>query len=50
MNQSKEWIEDCIKYHGKVLKGNKAHWCSDWDGLPIDESCIEFKHCNCFNN
>ena len=39
--------EDCLKWRGKVLTGKKAHWCNDWDGLPIDETCDEFQSCHC---
>lgn len=43
-----DWIEDCMKWRGKVLKGEKAHWCYEWDGLPIDETTPEFESCLCF--
>ena len=39
---SEEWIEDCMKWRGRVLKGEFRHWCIDWDGLPIDETCEEW--------
>lgn len=45
---SDEWIEDCKKWYGRVLTGRFAHWCYDWDGLPIDETCKEFEVCCCF--
>jgi hypothetical protein len=44
---SPDWIEDCIKWYGEVLAGRYAHWCPDWDGLPIDETSPEFKSCTC---
>jgi hypothetical protein len=44
-----EWIEDCMKYRGRVLTGDKAHWCFDWDGLPVDETCDELSCCHCFD-
>jgi hypothetical protein len=34
-----DWIADCMKYRGVVLTGVYSHWCPDWDGLPIDETC-----------
>jgi len=43
-----EWIEECMRFHGRVLVGKYAHWCYDWDELPIDETCEEFKCCNCY--
>lgn len=47
---SPEWVEDCLKWRGHVLTGKKAHWCSDWDDLPMDETCLEYKKgtCHCF--
>lgn len=41
-----EWEVDCVKWHGYVLSGKFKHWCYDWDGLPIDETCDEFTCCN----
>lgn len=43
-----EWIADSMKYYGKILKGKFAHWCLEWDDLPIDETCPEFKVCLCY--
>ena len=45
----KQWAEDCRYWRGKVLTGEKAHWCPEWDDLPVDETCREFKACNCFD-
>lgn len=43
-----EWEEECMKYHGRVLEGDKAHWCPEWDYLPIDSSCeMEMESCSC---
>ena len=44
---SQEWIDDCATWRGETLTGVKAHWCHDWDGLPVDETCIEFTCCHC---
>ncbi len=38
---------DCLHWHGKLLTGKRAHWCHDWDGLPIDETCEEWDACTC---
>lgn len=43
---SVEWQADCIKWRGRILTGKYAHWCFDWDGLPIDETCKEWP-CGC---
>ena len=45
---SKDWIEDCEHWWGKVLTGRKAHWCLSWDHLPIDDTCWEIAYCLCF--
>lgn len=29
------WETECIRYYGKVLRGPDAHWCADFDGLPV---------------
>ena len=26
------------------------HYCVEWDGLEIDENCLEIMGCLCFNN
>jgi hypothetical protein len=41
-----EWEQDCLKWRGVVLTGEHKHWCSDWDFLPIDETCVEWP-CAC---
>lgn len=46
----KEWIQDCVRYHGRELTGKYRHWCADWDQLPIDETCAEFEVCTCVEN
>lgn len=37
-----DWEEDCLRWRGKILTGKYAHWCLDWDGLPIDETTPEW--------
>lgn len=44
---SKHWIEDCRKWWGCVLTGGDAHWCGDFDDLPIDNTCGEYEYCTC---
>ena len=44
---SDDWKEDCLHWWGKVLTGPGAHWCPDWDDLPIDDTCEEIKSCTC---
>lgn len=43
-----EWRKDCLHYLGVVLTGQHAHWCFDWDGLPVDETCEYEWPCSCF--
>lgn len=45
---SEDWIRDCIRHYGKVLTGRKAHWCPEWDYLPIDENSFEYDCCLCY--
>lgn len=42
------WCEDCYKWQGRLLVGEFAHWCFDWDFLPVDETVDEFTACTCF--
>ena len=45
-----QWETDCRHWQGTVLKGRYSHWCYEWDSLPVDETCQEFKHgCSCFS-
>ena len=46
LESSPEWIEDCMKWRGKVLTGKESHWCYGWDGLPVDETTPEWP-CEC---
>lgn len=43
-----DWEVDCMKWRGRKLDGAHGHWCMDWDGLPVDETCEEWPHCRCF--
>jgi hypothetical protein len=42
---SANWIEDCLHWRGYLLTGDHGHWCEEWDGLPVDETCEEFVCC-----
>ena len=44
------WDYDSYKFHGRILTGQYAHYCYDWDGLPLDETCREFETCSCFSS
>lgn len=41
-----EWEADCLEYRDRILTGVEAHWCAEWDDLPIDETCPEWP-CGC---
>jgi len=41
------WAEQCNRYNGRLLVGEKSHWCPDFDYLPIDETCKEIEACTC---
>ncbi len=32
----------CLHWRGRILTGEYAHLCDNWDGLPIDETMIEW--------
>jgi len=42
------WRAECLHWRGVVLVGRFAHYCFDFDGLPVDETCEEFDCCRCF--
>ena len=42
-----EFEEDCLKTYGVILNGKCAHYCPEWDFMPIDETVPEFEACNC---
>lgn len=40
--------DDCIKERGRPLTGRFAHYCYDWDGMTVDETCPgEITSCHC---
>lgn len=43
-----ELDQDSMHMRGEVLTGKYRHWCNEFDGLPVDENCFEFKFCTCF--
>lgn len=46
----RDWDNECLRYCGRILPRSKySHYCMDWDGLPVDEFCIEFTTCYCFD-
>lgn len=47
MSNWNEFNEDCIRHYGKILNGEFKHFCGDFDYLPIDETCFEFRFCLC---
>ena len=42
-----EFELDWASWYKELPIGKYAHWCNDWDGLPIDSSFEEFQSCNC---
>ena len=46
---SQDWIDDSTRWMGEVLTGKYAHWCPEWDYLTIDETCMEFIACHCYD-
>lgn len=48
-NMAQNWVADCMHWFGRVLHGERVHWCEDWDGLPVDETSPEWP-CGCFES
>ena len=44
------WVQDCMYWRGVVLTGKYAHWCWDWDDLPVDETTPEWYYCSCWDS
>jgi hypothetical protein len=43
-----EWQRECLRWRGRVLVGERRHWCYDWDFLPVDETTPGIDGCSCF--
>ena len=46
MDSSPQWKIDSLRWRGRVLTGAQAHWCPEWDWLPVDETTPEWP-CGC---
>ena len=42
--------QDAIQIYGNPLTGKYKHYCCEFDYLPIDEHCFEFKFCLCYES
>jgi hypothetical protein len=42
--------QDAIDIYGEPLVGKYKHYCCEFDYLPIDEHCYEFKFCDCWED
>jgi hypothetical protein len=40
------WRRDCQTSRGRLLTGTGRHWCLAHDGLPTDDTCLEWP-CDC---
>ena len=50
MEDQLQWEKECIEWRGKVLTGEFRHYCAEFDGLPVDDTCfIEISVCTCFS-
>lgn len=43
---SEDWVRESYRWRGVPMLGKHAHWCPDWDFLPIDENSPEWP-CPC---
>jgi len=41
------WIDECLKWRDRILTGHFIHYCHEYDGLPVDETCPEWP-CGCY--
>lgn len=46
---AKRFDQQCLLEYGRTLHGGHAHYCNEWDGLPIDDTMPEFDACTCYN-
>ena len=45
----RDWDKECKRWYGRSLPITRfAHFCTDWDFLPINEHRPEFEGCTCF--
>lgn len=43
-----DWPSECRRWYGRELTGRYAHYCEEWDYMPLDETCEEFLACRCY--
>lgn len=46
-NQTTRWVDACDKSRGRTLAGIHAHYCIEYNDVPVDETCPEWP-CTCF--
>lgn len=42
-----DFERDCLHWRSRILTAPHAHWCNEWDGRPVDETCPEWP-CGCY--
>ena len=47
---SSELEKEFLAYHNRKPFGNFAHFCPEFDFMPIDEKCTEIASCNCYSS
>lgn len=45
---SLSWVQDAYSWRGHAMLGKYAHWCQEWDDLPVDETTEEWASCTCY--
>ena len=43
-----EFQKTCLQERGRILIGEFAHFCLEWDFMTMDETCSEWDTCTCF--
>lgn len=49
MRNELSWSDECKRWRSRVLTGKYAHFCADWDFLPVDETTPEITGCACYS-
>lgn len=48
VNDIPNWQAQCRLEHRRVLTGEYAHYCPDWDYMTVDETTTEWESCACY--
>lgn len=49
LTDTEQELLDIEERRMRTLTGNHKHYCMDWDGMAIDDTCPEFECCTCID-